>query len=30
MRYFEYEDKLCRGLAFDSSLHGANQQRLIE
>jgi len=30
MRYFEYEDKLCRGLAFDPTLYGANQQRLTE
>lgn len=30
LRYFEYEDKMCRGLPFDNSLHGANQQRLLE
>jgi RNA recognition motif-containing protein len=30
LRYFEYEGKMCRGLPFDNSLHGANQQRLHE
>lgn len=24
LRYFKYEDKPCRALAFDGSLHGAN------
>lgn len=30
LRYFEYDNKMCRGLPFDNSLHGANQQRLID
>jgi len=30
LRYFDYEGKCCRGLPFDNSLHGANQQRLVE
>lgn len=30
LRYFDYDGKDCRGLPFDNSLHGANQQRLIE
>lgn len=30
LRYFHYDGHKCRGLPFDNSLQGANQQRLIE